>query len=222
MTTRPCLPVPSHRLAPATMAIGLGLLLAGCSILGNKPKDAPTVYAPDPRSAAAPEWPSVKWQLGVTAPASSRSLDSVRIAVRPNANELQVYKGATWAKPPSAMLVDSLLRTLEDSGHIPVATRAGSGINTDYRLVLDIRRFESAYTDAAAMPSATIEVNAKLMHVKDQQVVASRTFLQAQPASATAVPAVVEAFDRALGALTGQMAGWVLASGEAHERGVHR
>jgi cholesterol transport system auxiliary component len=200
-------------------ALLAALALSGCSsILGEKPK-APTVqYAPDPRVPADPSWPTANWQLSLSAPNAARMIDSLRIAVRPSGDEIQVYKGAAWAKLPSSMIEDSLLRTLEDSGKIAAVARQGSGIGADYKLVLDLRRFESDYGQGAALPSATIEINAKLMHNADQKVVASRTFLQAQPAATTAVPDVVNAFARALETVTGEIAGWTLTSGDVHEK----
>ncbi|MCI4567646.1 ABC-type transport auxiliary lipoprotein family protein [Lysobacter sp. CFH 32150] len=192
------------------------LLLAGCSILGPKPKDAATVYAPDPRVQAEASWPTVRWQLALGRPQGARNIDSQRIAVRPTPNELQVYKGAQWAKPPGEMLEDALLRALEDSGRIPAVGRQGSGIGADYRLLLDLRRFESDYAGNAT-PAATIEVSAKLLHVKSQQVVASRTFLQAQPAAGTAVPEVVNAFEQALATISRDLAGWTLTTGNSYE-----
>lgn len=195
------------------------LALAGCSsILGEKPKKPTVQYAPDPRVQADPSWPSANWQLALSAPNAARMIDSLRIAVRPTGNEIEVYKGAAWAKLPSSMIEDALLRTLEDSGKIAAVARQGSGIGGDYKLVLDLRRFESDYGQGAAVPSATIEINAKLMHNADQKVVASRTFLQAQPAATTAVPDVVEAFERALETITGEIAGWTLISGDGYDK----
>jgi cholesterol transport system auxiliary component len=196
------------------------LLLAGCSILGGK-KDPITVYAPDPRVQADPSWPSVSWQLGVVSPTASRVHDSLRIAVRPTPAELEVYKGANWAKRPGEMLEDAVLRALEDSGRIPAVARQGSGISADYKLVLDLRRFEADYA-GQAVPAATIEVNVKLLHSLDQQVVLSQTFLQAQPASSAAVPDVVDAFERALTDLSRDITGWVLTQGARHEHGAHK
>jgi len=43
-------------------------------------------------------------------------------------------------------------------------------------------------------------------------VVASRTFLQARPAASTEIPDVVQAFEQALEAITGDLAGWTLRS----------
>ena len=205
------------------MLLAASSVLAGCALLGGKPREQGTIYSPEPRVPADAAWPTVAWQLSMSSPTAARMIDSQRIAVRPTPNEIQVYKGASWAKRPSDMIEDALLRTLEDSGKIPAVARQGTGISADYKLVLDVRRFESDYAQGNATPAATIEVNAKLLHAQDQQVVATRTFLQAQPAPSTAVPDVVTAFEQSLATLSHDLAGWVLASGARHERdGTHR
>lgn len=213
--------LPRRRLFHVVLAALALLLLNACALLGGGSREGPVVYAPDPRVQVDPAWPSVGWQLSVTTPMASRMLDSARIAVRPSANEIQVYKNASWAKRPSAMLEDTLLRALEDSGRIPAVARQGSGVSADYKLVLDLRRFESDYVQPGVPPLATIEVNAKLLHAQDQQVIATRTFLEKQPAASTAVPDVVSAFEDALGQVSHELAGWVLTSGHAHEQRAH-
>ena len=203
------------------LAIVAALLLGGCSILGPKPEPG-TIYAPDPRVAPAPQWPTVDWQLTLSRASASPMADSLRIAVRPNPNELQVYKGASWAKTPTSMVEDAVLRALAcGCAHVlaDAVARQGAGVAGDYKLVLDLRRFEADYTVNGAVPTATIELNAKLLHAPDQTVVAARTFLQAPPAASTAVPDVVDAFESSLETLTGELAGWVLASGDEHQRG---
>ena len=209
---------------PAAMrpaAFALLVLLSGCSLLGGKPKDPITVFSLDPRVPAEASWPTVPWQLTLNTPTASRMDDSTRITVRPSPNEVQVYKGASWSKRPSEMLGDAVLRALEDSGKIAAVARQGSGIGSDYKLVLDIRRFESDYA-GRAVPTATIEVNAKLLHGQDPQVVLSRTFLQTQPATSIAVADVVAAFERALTDVSRDIGGWSLIEGDRHERGAHR
>lgn len=214
-----------HRASPAGLSRALALLAAllavsGCALLGGG-KEAPTVFAPQPRLQADPAWPQVDWQLVVSMAQAARPVDTVRIAVRPSPQELQVYKDAQWAQRPAEMVERSLLRLLEDSGKLPAAARAGAGVSADYRLVLDVRRFESDYAGGAT-PGAVIEVNAKLLHAGDRDVVASRTFLQTQPAGGTAVPQVVQAFEHALGAITQDMARWTLESGQRHRSGARR
>lgn len=208
----------THRLLLLLLATAT---LSGCALLGagGSSRERSTIYAPDPRIAADPSWPAVRWQLSISPATAARMSDSLRVSVRPTPGELQVYKGASWAKTPTDMVEDAVLRGLEDSGKIPAVARAGSGIAADYKLVMDLRRFEADYAGAAT-PSATIEVNAKLLHSIDQQVVASRTFIARHPAAGTAVPEVAAAFDPALSRIASEMAGWILQTGETHER-VH-
>lgn len=198
----------------AVAAAGV-LALAGCASLlgGDGARDA--IYAPEPAVRTEAAWPRVPWQLVVSTGSASAVTDSQRIAVRPQPNELQVYKDASWARRPTDMVEDAVLRTLEASERIGAVARVGSGINADYRLVLDLRRFESDYR-GGAMPSAIVEVNAKLLHSIDDRVVASRTFVQSQPASGTAVPVVVDAFGAALADVGHAVAGWALEAGDAH------
>lgn len=189
--------------------------LAGCSsILGSGPREPTTIYAPEVRVAVDPGWPAVNWSLVIAKPTAARVVDSPRISVRPTPGELQVYKGASWSQPATELLQDAVQRTLEDSGRIPAVSSADAGILGDYRLVMDVRRFEADYAGQAA-PAATIEVNAKLVQNRSQRVVASRTFLQARPAATTDIAQVAAAFEQALSALTGDVTGWVLASGQA-------
>lgn len=198
----------------ATLVISV-LLLGGCSLLGKK--TAATIYAPDARVQADPSWPSVQWQLSLSRPTAGRTLDSQRIAVRPVPGELQVYKDAGWAKTPADQVLDTVLRALEDSGRIPAVARQGSGIAADYKLVMDLRRFEADYA-GAAVPAATVELNVKLLHTPDHDVVGSRTFLQAVPATGADVAAVSQAFEQALRSIGHDVTGWTLTTGEAHER----
>ena len=204
--------------APALLAALLCAALSGCL---STPKDAPAIYAPALTTQADPAWPAVTWQLSIARPTAPRMMDSSRIAVSPTPGELQVYKGALWASAPGEMLEDGVLRALEDSGKIPAVARQGSGIGADYRLVMDIRHFEADY-QGGATPSAVIEVNAKLLHMPDQAITGSRTFRQLQPAAGTDAGLVAQAFGQALGTVGGEISGWVLATGEAHQRQAHR
>lgn len=191
------------------------LLLAGCSVLGNgKQRDPVTIYAPQVKVTPDPSWPSVTWQLAVVKPTAARVVDSPRIAVRPVPGELQVYKGVTWSQPSTDLIEATVLRALEDSGRIPAVARTGSGIRADYKLIMDLRRYEADYA-GNAVPAATIELTAKLLHTTDQRIVASRTFLQVEPSSGVEVPQVATAFDAALEKLGSEVVGWVLTTGEA-------
>ena len=193
--------------------------LAGCSLLSGGGRDTITIYSPAVRVQADPTWPQVNWQLVVAKPSAARMVDSPRINVRPTPSELEVYKGATWAQPATDMLEDAVLRGFEDSGRINGVARTATGIRADYKLALDVRRLEADYRGQAT-PAAVIEVNAKLIHVVDQRVVADRTFRQSEDAGSTAVPQVTAAFERGLQELTSQIVGWTLVGGQNDQQAL--
>jgi cholesterol transport system auxiliary component len=203
-------PTLTRILLPAAMIATLG----GCSLLGSNERSAVTIYSPIVRIQADPGWPKVDWQLVVVKPSAARVVDSPRINVRPSPSELEVYKGVSWAQPATDMLDDALVRGFEDSGRVAGVARATTGIRADYKLALDVRRFEADYRGQAT-PAALIEVNAKLIHVIDQRVVADRTFRQEQPVPTTATADVARAFEQGLQAMTTELVGWTLVTGQA-------
>lgn len=197
----------------AMLVLAALAVLSGCSLLGGGKRDPVTIYSPQVQVQPDPSWPQVDWQLAITKPSAARLVDSPRISVRPVPGELQVYRGAVWAQTPTDLLEGAVLRALEDSGRIPAVGRVATGLRADYRLAMDVRRFEADYSSGG--PAATIEVAAKLLHNTDQRVVAARTFEQARPAATTDIDSVAAAFEQALGTLTTEIAGWTLAQGQA-------
>ncbi|MDE2407404.1 MAG: membrane integrity-associated transporter subunit PqiC [Xanthomonadaceae bacterium] len=209
---------PLPRISPALL---LAMLLAGCSSLIGGPKETPKLYAPQINIQPDPAWPQVAWSLATSHGTSMPMLEGPGIVVSPTPGELQVYRAALWARTPGEMVEDSVLRTLEASGRIAAVARQSSGMDADYRLLLEIREFR-ADDVAGAQPAARLEINAKLLHMNDQTIVGNRSFQLAQPAATAEVASVVTAFGLALDALAPQIAGWALATGQAHEQATHK
>ena len=110
-------------------------------------------------------------------------------------------------------MLDTLLRAFADSGRVAGVARRGEGVNAQYELLLDLRRFESDYNDGAT-PSARIELGARLVHNADNRVVASRVFDVDAAADGTDVAQVNRAFADALGEIGAQVIGWSLTEGQ--------
>ena len=207
------LPAPLRALALLPLLAALG----GCSLLGAGKREPVTTYSPQAAAPADPGWPQVDWQLAIAKPSATRLIDSPRIAVRPVPGELQVYQGSSWAQPPTDMVEASVLRALEDSGKIGGVGRLATGMRSDYRLAMDVRRFEADYR-GGPLPVATIEISATLLNNHDQRIVARRTFLREEPAATTDVATVTDAFGRALASVSGEIGGWALAEGQGGAR----
>ena len=142
-------------------------------------------------------------------------VDSPRIAVRPTPGELQVYKGVTWSQPSTDLVEATVLRALEDSGQDSRrrARRAAASVpTTSWSWTCAV---SNPTTPAPRFPRATIELTAKLLHASDQRIVASRTFLQVEPAGGTEVAQVAAPSTRRWGNWAAEVAGWVLVTGEA-------
>jgi cholesterol transport system auxiliary component len=187
-------------------------VVAACGVI---PKREPVaIFEPGRAGAAAhAEWPQVQWSLLVAKPAASAMLDSDRIAVRPEAGVITVYKASAWTDPAPELVQSALVRRFEDSGKILSVARPGAGVRGDYTLQTELRVFDSVYA-SAGRPEAQVEIYAKLVKASSGEVVAARTFRETEAASSENVGSVVDAFGVALGRATDQIVGWTLASGK--------
>lgn len=200
-----------RRVRTVATAVAISLV-AACGIV---PKREPTAIF-EPTRAPAPahaEWPQAQWSLLVAKPVASGMLDSDRIAVRPEAGVITVYKASAWTDPAPDLVQSALVRRFEDSGKILSVARPGSGVRGQYSLQTELRVFESVYV-GPGRPEAQVEIYAKLVKAADGEVVAARTFRETEAASSENVGSVVDAFGAALGRATDRIVGWTLASGK--------
>jgi len=205
--------VPLRRRCCGLLLMALGL--SGCAswLDPGHNQDRPVLYAPNPHIIPSPDWPYVERSVLIALPGASRMLADTRILVRPDADEIQVLRGAAWVHPPPEMLQTALLRVLEDSARLRAVARQGTAISADQTLILELRRFEADYRHGTP-PRIEIAVSAKLVRHQDLRLLAARTFTHTEPATATSTEAVVGAFSDGLGQVVRQLAEWVLTSGQ--------
>ena len=190
------------------MAPLLAGLLAGCSVL---PKSAPVeLYQlpsalPQPAvgtggSAQRPE------SLRVTRPAAGTLLAGQRIIVLPAGDQVSHYKGAQWSEPAPLLLRNRLLDALRSDGRIAQLSSDDRMLQADFELDGELRAFQSIYQDG--LPQVLPRLELRLVRTATQRVVASHRFEQRQPATGSALPAVVSAFGQASDRLALQVADW--------------
>ena len=197
---------------PALIAAGLLVLLPGCSSLLGGPATPVAMYQPSVTVTPDPAWPEVSWSLVLVQPQAPSVLDDRRLLVHTAQDELLPYRGVTWALPPPALLTQTVLQTLDASGRIGAVAHQDSGMAADYRLLLELSRFQAEQDGA---PAVQIDVTARLLRMRDMRLVGSRHFALRQPAASMDAPALVNAFGQALGKLGHDIAGWALATGQA-------
>jgi cholesterol transport system auxiliary component len=196
-------------------AVALLALLSACITLIEEPAPS-TVYSLRANSVASADWPSVDWGLTLMRPNSSPFLDSNRIAVRPQGNEMQVYAGSSWSEALPDLVQTQLLESFENSAKLKTVTRQISGVPADVGLMLDIREFESVYVDGKKSPTVIIQIHAKLLELPSSRVIANNTFHAEIPSASKEIPDVVNAFEAGLKHANREIVAWTLAYG--HEK----
>ncbi|WP_267222302.1 ABC-type transport auxiliary lipoprotein family protein [Dyella silvae] len=181
-------------------------LLAACSVI---PKSEPqNIYrlpaTPLPHAQAA----SVNWTLRIDTPQAERMLDSARIAVLPQGDEINVYKGARWSDNATKLLRNRWMDAFRDDGRVSGLSSDEDSLQADYMLAGDLRAFQSEYQ--GGQPVVVIRLDARLVQTNGLRIVATRRFEITQAVGGAAVPQVVTAFGQASDALASQLVAWTL------------
>lgn len=193
----------------------VALLSGGCSLLARPGagvvRYAPTLSSPAPSALSTPAQER-HWQIAVAEPLAPAPLLGTRILVSPQPGHIEVYRSARWQEAPAILLKSLIVQALHEAG----AAGAGDSTSlqrTDFLLESDLTRFQAEYRDTAA-PSVSIALYARLINVADGQVIAARRFTVEEPAAGGAMPAVFEAFERAINRLVRDGADWAVAAGD--------
>ncbi|NNN26290.1 MULTISPECIES: ABC-type transport auxiliary lipoprotein family protein [Pseudomonas] len=195
---------------PRLLAAALVSLLGACSIL-------PEAESPDFYLLPATQQPvrgstAVNWSLRVSAPTASLVLDSNRIAVVPQGNQLSSYQGARWSNRAPGLLRDRLLDAFTANGSIRALSSDEASLQADLDLTGELRAFQSEYQNGK--PVIHIRYDARLVRTLGQRIVASRSFEVSQPVDGKQVPEVVSAFGKAADQLSAQVVEWTLQQGQ--------
>jgi cholesterol transport system auxiliary component len=186
--------------------------LCACITLIKEPA-AITTYALQADAEPVATWPNVPWSLTIVRPNSNNFLDNNRISVRPEANTLQVYQGANWLDSLPDLVQTNLVESFENSGKIKSISRQNSGVPAEVALLLDIRKFEATYTSGQKIPTAQIQIHAKVVEYPSNRVIATKTFNSETTPSSKEIPDVVIALQQGLKSINQEIVGWTLTNG---------
>ncbi len=142
--------------------------------------------------------------LAIPEPTAVAMLDTQRFLFSPP-EEQPDFADAMWAESIPKLVQARLIESFEnyDMTHAPL--RASDEDAADYRLVLDIRRFQIA---ADAGPRADIGLSARILD-KDGKVTAARLFETTQQFDKLDPKAASAAFNEAFGRIAEELIGWV-------------
>jgi cholesterol transport system auxiliary component len=192
----------SRRLVPSVLV----LALAGCSGLfgGN----APQLYRVTPKSTYPANLPHRSVQLLVDVPLSPAGLDTARIALSRSPVSIDYFADSEWTERAPLLVQTALIESFENSKTVNAIDRESVGLRADFILKPEIRHFEAVYDSPNGLPEIWVAINIRLVNPSERDIIAQSSFDRRERASANDLPAIVSAFNEALGAVMKDIVVW--------------
>jgi cholesterol transport system auxiliary component len=188
------------RAARSGLALAAALMLAACG--GSSPETFDLSSA-----AAVPAARTMRAQISIRLPTASLDLDSQRILVRTGPESVAYLSGAQWSDRLPTLVQTRLVQTFQNAHLLQSVGRAGTGLQADYSLELDIRAFE---LDAKSV-QANIDIAAKIIETRSGRIVATQIFKTQAPSAGTSGPQASAALNAALSSVMAQIVAFASA-----------
>ena len=159
----------------------------------------------DLRAVRNPGAPSkaINAQWAIPEPTAVAMLETQRFLFQP-AQEYPGFSEAIWADALPKLIQARLIESFENSDLAHAPLRMADAGQTDFQLLIDVRRFRIA---VESTPAAEIALSARIVD-KNGKVVASRLFEENEKFDKVEPLAAVAAFDEAFGRLAKNMIAW--------------
>jgi phospholipid/cholesterol/gamma-HCH transport system substrate-binding protein len=148
---------------------------------------------------------TINGQLAIPEPTAVAMLETQRMLFSPT-KDYPDFADFLWADSIPKLLQARLIESFEnyDIAHAPL--RVADLGQTDFQLLIDVRRFRIA-TDSE--PAAEVGLSARIVD-KNGKVIASRLFEDSEKFEGVEPPAAVAAFSEAFGRIAKDMIGWTV------------
>lgn len=202
----------AHTTRRGVLMAAAALPLSACG--GLIPQAPPSnLYTLSPKTSFRPDLPKVDFQLVVEEPYAAGGLDTHRIAIYTTPYEVKYYAEARWAERVPRMVQTLLVESFENTGKIVSVGRQSVGLRSDFNLKSELREFQAELKEGAnGVPEVLVGLNSKLISQARAQIVASVNFDRRVKAKSNSLPAVIEAFDEALGHVLRETVQWTMTN----------
>lgn len=142
--------------------------------------------------------PVTQADVSIGRPDFAPGLDTDRIAVL-KGRQLDYYRGARWGSRSVEVVQSMLVSSINDQGLFRSVTAEQARVATDYMLDVEVRHFESDYSNSSANggPEAHVMIIGRLIRIVDRKLVTTVTGESRVPATAERMAAVTQAFETA-------------------------
>lgn len=201
------------RLTALALTAAASLGLAGCVSLFPESEPA-QLYRFSGAAAAQPGPGAMSGQTPIAiAPLQFTAAASGDRIMTVTGSEVAYIAAARWASPASTQFSEALEQAFERQAR--TVTLMGHRGGRSARLVLDVdvNAFEARYENGReAAPTVVVSLDARLLQIRERNVVAHRVIEVRQPAGENRVSAIVQAMEAATGQALGQLVEWTDAN----------
>jgi cholesterol transport system auxiliary component len=197
----------SRRLVTGLLLTGL----AGCSgwFGGSAPAH---LYRVTPASTYPPNLPHRSVQLLIDLPLAPAGLDTSRIALSRSAISIDYFADSEWADRVPLLVQTALVQSFDNSKAVNAIDRESASLRADFLLNPEISHFEAVYDSPNGAPEAWVSINVRLVNPAGRGIVAQASFEHRRRASANNMPAIISAFDDALGEVMKAIVVWTVTN----------
>jgi phospholipid/cholesterol/gamma-HCH transport system substrate-binding protein len=157
-----------------------------------------------PRNFPAPV-KAIRGQLALPEPSAVAMLETQRMLFSP-VKDYPDFAEFLWADSIPKLLQARLIESFENYDIARAPLRAADVGQTDYQLLIDVRRFQ---VETGSQPAAQIALSARILD-KSGKIVASHLFEQSERLDKIEPQAAVSAFEEAFGRLAKDLVSWTV------------
>ena len=151
-------------------------------------------------------------QVVVAMPVTENVFDTDAIALLFHDREIRYLAGSRWTTTVPRLVQRGVIDGLEASGSFPGVSDESAGINATVKVLSEVRAFQLRYENEISPPTAEFTLSVRLLHLGTGNIIASRTFQIAAPASGTDALALASACETALTKGLAEIVPWVAAN----------
>ena len=208
---------PPRRGGSVLLAAFVLLLLGGCGGLLPKAPER-QLYRLNPSVDLRGRVPPVGVQLLIATPSAPAGIDTKRVALIRSAVSLDYYADAEWVDRPPFLIKAALIEGFEKSRAFAGVSSEGLGLNADFVLNVEIREFAAIYDSPDGPPRTKVALDAELVAMRGRNIVGETSVSRETRAAGNDVPAVVMAFDRAVGEAVADLVVWTASNPALSQR----
>ncbi|SFI66014.1 ABC-type transport auxiliary lipoprotein family protein [Albimonas pacifica] len=215
----------STALRRLSLAAAAALSLSGCAELAQigGVATAPDLYSLSPKSTFSADLPGVDAQVVVEEPTADASVNTDRIAIKPNPLQVKYFSGSRWVDRAPLVVQRLMVESFENSGAVSSVSQSSVGLRNDFTVVTDLREFQGELQEGPAQGPdakpvlARVRLNVKVIAEPQGIIIGSHSFPAAVEANEPGMLAVAAAFDEALGEAMRDAVEWTIRIIDAAE-----